>query len=347
MSLCPSIVAGNGESLDYYFALAGAGQVLSQSGDTVSLSGGGGSVNIATTTSVASSAQKTTAITYNGGLLETNISGILNVGLGSPIGSTRVEGGNVVISRTDAPPAIEFTSGANTATIEYDAFGLVLNSGVGPMNLITNGIGDTFDVTSYDKLTLTSTAGVVEIKAPANEIFINAGSGGLYLDGTNITATATNNAVFGSSTGEVQINADTGIYQTANGAGSQIALTATGGPITITGNGSVGIESQTLNVDLTAAANINMTAAADISIQANGNPAAQVSIGTSNTVFNMDESTGGITLTAPNSLNLTASVGDLVLTGTNIESATANGASSQYLRIKLNGTFYKILLLND
>jgi hypothetical protein len=39
--------------------------------------------------------------------------------------------------------------------------------------------------------------------------------------------------------------------------------------------------------------------------------------------------------------------GDLIFTGTNLESGSAGGNSGQHLRIKLNGTYYKIQLLND
>jgi hypothetical protein len=39
--------------------------------------------------------------------------------------------------------------------------------------------------------------------------------------------------------------------------------------------------------------------------------------------------------------------GDLIFTGTNIQSATASGNSGSHLRIKLNGTYYKIKLEND
>ena len=66
-------------------------QTLSQLGNSVSLSGGGGSVDISLTTSVASSAQKTTAQTYNGGLLSTTFSGDLFAGrteIGKPIEPT-------------------------------------------------------------------------------------------------------------------------------------------------------------------------------------------------------------------------------------------------------------------
>lgn len=39
--------------------------------------------------------------------------------------------------------------------------------------------------------------------------------------------------------------------------------------------------------------------------------------------------------------------GDLIFTGTNIESSSAGGNSGQHLRIKLNGTYYKIVLQDD
>ena len=39
--------------------------------------------------------------------------------------------------------------------------------------------------------------------------------------------------------------------------------------------------------------------------------------------------------------------GDLIFTGTNLQSATAGGSSGQYLRIKLNGVYYKLALDND
>ena len=39
--------------------------------------------------------------------------------------------------------------------------------------------------------------------------------------------------------------------------------------------------------------------------------------------------------------------GDLILTGTNLQSGTSTGSSGQYLRIKLNGIYYKIALEND
>ncbi len=45
---------------------------------------------------------------------------------------------------------------------------------------------------------------------------------------------------------------------------------------------------------------------------------------------------------SPNTTN-----GDLVFVGNNLQKASAGGSSGQYLRIKLNGNYYKIALLND
>lgn len=125
MSLVPSNVAGATSQLpaDYYFALKSdipAPQALSQTGNTVSLSGGGGSVNISTTTTVAATAQKTTAISYSGGLLATNIDGLLTIGEGSAIGATRVEGGNIIVQRDDDLPALELVTGPASASVAFD-----------------------------------------------------------------------------------------------------------------------------------------------------------------------------------------------------------------------------------
>ncbi len=46
-------------------------------------------------------------------------------------------------------------------------------------------------------------------------------------------------------------------------------------------------------------------------------------------------------------LEVNDTTGDLVLTGTNLQSTGAGGNSGQHLRIKLNGTYYKIQLLDD
>jgi hypothetical protein len=130
MALCPSTVSSGGLlPEDFYFALKSdiaPPQVLSQNANTVSLSGGGGAVNIASTSAVALSTQKLTAVTYDTGLLETNVAGVLNVGLGSAIGSTRVEGAKIVIQRDLADPQIEFVKGLGVERIKYDGTKLLM-----------------------------------------------------------------------------------------------------------------------------------------------------------------------------------------------------------------------------
>jgi hypothetical protein len=88
---------------------------------------------------------------------------------------------------------------------------------------------------------------------------------------------------------------------------------------------------------------------------------------TNSIVFNNTDTTGNICNMNVNGLNMAATkkiasattagaelifnvanaTGNLVFEGTNIQSATSGGSSGQHLRIKLNGTFYKIVLQND
>ena len=66
--------------------------------------------------------------------------------------------------------------------------------------------------------------------------------------------------------------------------------------------------------------------------------------GQSNNPFQIDASTytnGSI------ELKVNDTSGDLLLTGTNLQSGTSTGSSGQYLRIKLNGVYYKLALDND
>lgn len=46
-------------------------------------------------------------------------------------------------------------------------------------------------------------------------------------------------------------------------------------------------------------------------------------------------------------LKVNDTTGDLILTGTNIERDSFTGSSGKYIRIKLNGIYYRIVLDND
>lgn len=270
MSLCPSTVASSGQPLDLYFPLVEnlpPAQVLSQAGNTVSLSGGGGSVNVASTTSVATSAQKTTAITYDTGLLETNVAGVLNVGLGSAIGSTRIEGGNVVISRTDAAPAIEFTSGVNTATIDYNATGSIF----GEPSLIAsvNELGMSTGIVEGVSMGFNSALQTAYVSGKGLPLFIGESGANSYSGIVLGNANAPTNALF------IDRKDDTDVTQSA-------------ATVVLTGTGLINIESQLatggIGISTLAAADININSGQDITMTAAGDD------------FNLNGSTTGSAL---------------------------------------------------
>ena len=124
----------------------------------------------------------------------------------------------------------------------------------------------------------------------------------------------------------------------ASGTGStDLVLDATSsagtGDVNITAKGDVDITSNGAGgaVDITAVSNVNITATGDNLVLRGGTLAQLEGTGTGANVILKPETTAG----------------DLVLEGANIESGSAGGNSGQHLRIKLNGTYYKIALLND
>jgi len=137
----------------------------------------------------------------------------------------------------------------------------------------------------------------------------------LDMNGNDIKTSSGNltiTSVASSGTGNLNLNAKQHIQLIPGTAGDIIGLT-TNGNVSLTANEPGG----TTNgfITLTADRGVGLTSA----------------IGGSN---------GNIILDVNN-------IGDLQLQGTTLESASAGGSSGQHLRIKLNGTYYKIQLLND
>lgn len=169
MSLIPTNVASANEN--YYFALdavVNVPQVLSQSGNTVTLSNGGGSVNIASTTSVATSAQKLTAQTYSTGLNSTNFAGqVIATGLirsAPPLGagSATLNGGSaeVTIAAATADPTLRYQKDLSPdATIAYD--GTTLNVDT---HLKIAGLMDTNGTTGTQAAILSAGSGAGEVR---------------------------------------------------------------------------------------------------------------------------------------------------------------------------------------
>jgi hypothetical protein len=160
--------------------LIGAGgggivQTIGLIGDQISLSPSGGTVTVGSATSVALSTQKLTAVTYNtAGLLETNVSGALNVGLGSAIGSASIEGGNVALTSDLAKVEFENGLGILKGSIGYNvgtdfmdltgSTGLEINTTSGPINIQANG----------DKIYMITNGNNIELAANT--------SGGIFAD---------------------------------------------------------------------------------------------------------------------------------------------------------------------
>lgn len=143
MAFVPSSVASSGKPQDLYFALKEdipAAQVLSQNGNTISLSGGGGGVNVAATTAVSTSTQKLTAVTYQPGFLSTKFDGQVVVD-GGLSGTSRLTGGTVEITRDTVNPAIVMSRQdiVGEGRIEYDGTKLLM----GPVG-ISGEIYDSF-----------------------------------------------------------------------------------------------------------------------------------------------------------------------------------------------------------
>lgn len=143
MAFVPSSVASSGKPQDLYFALKEdipAAQVLSQNGNTISLSGGGGGVNVAATTAVSTSTQKLTGTTYMPGFLSTKFDGQVVVD-GGLSGTSRLTGGTVEITRDTVNPAIVMSRQdiVGEGRIEYDGTKVLM----GPVG-ISGEIYDSF-----------------------------------------------------------------------------------------------------------------------------------------------------------------------------------------------------------
>jgi hypothetical protein len=137
-------------------------------------------------------------------------------------------------------------------------------------------------------------------------------------------------------------------------AGSNINLTTTpgtGNDIRLVAENGIFIQALNALLDIEGANTVKVQSGGVLDL--NGSDAT-IQLGTAGTMvattvndMTFISSDSNINITADQSLNLTASNGDLTLTGANIQSTAFGAGSGQYLRINLNGTFYKIELLDD
>jgi hypothetical protein len=128
--------------------------------------------------------------------------------------------------------------------------------------------------------------------------------------------------------------------------GTSASIISSAGNIDITANASTGTGDVNItakgDVDITsngAGGFINMTSVSSIDIEATGDNLVL----TGGAVIQL-ETTG---IGADIIIKPETSAGDLVLEGGNIERSSSSGSSGQFLRIKLNGTYYRIALDSD
>lgn len=280
-------------------------QTLSQTGNTVSLSPSGGSVDIAATTLVADTAQKTTALSYDIGFLATTVNGELLIKgrteVGEPLNPANLSvtgtlevGGAISDNSTATGSAGQFLSaGAGGEAVWATIPG---GSGVAAVNAGTNiSIPDPgvpvvsvaitsdldmngYNITTPSNLTIATDTGTVTISNPV------IGVGGAQL---NVN-------------GSASIRGDTAQLQILDNAGVQ--------------KGSLSynvIDGQT-HLDAT---DIAVSSSSDIDVTAND---GAIDIRTSGS--------GNIGLTAYEFINITAQNNDVGITGDNAVSITATRA---------------------
>lgn len=260
MSLLPSTVASGGQiPSDLYFALKGdipSAQVLSQNGNNVSLSGGGGSVNIAATTSVASSAQKTTAISYDTGFLATTINGELLIHgrteVGEPLNPANLSvtgtfevGGAISDNSTATGSAGQFLSAGAGGEVIWST--IPGGSGIAAVNAGTN----------------------ISIPDPGIPVVSVAISSDLDMNGYNITTTE-NLTV--SATGSLSLECEgVATLKSTSGIGG-VAIQSTSAPITLS--------AQSSDINISADGNMVLESSAIVSVSnpSVGNGGAQLNV---------------------------------------------------------------------
>ncbi len=168
MSFVPQAYAN--ATTPYYIpaGATGAGGTLSLSGDVISLSNGGGSVNVATATTVADVADKTTAQSYVSGFDSTRFTG--EIIAGGNIESAPLIGGSVVLAGGLSEVQIGDASGQNPkvrfrvadmsdGVIEYTGMTFTFDPPLTDSDFQTLSIiGDQLSISGGNTVTLPATA---------------------------------------------------------------------------------------------------------------------------------------------------------------------------------------------
>lgn len=324
----------------------GGGQVLSLAGDTISLSGGGGAVDVATATTVAATAQKTTAQTYDNALLFTEFNGLVKVGdllVKNPSLNNGIEldGDNATVyignNLGTVDPNITMysaTSAANKATINFR------NSVLGNPTSFINYDGAANNLKAYadNNIILNTTSqgatrgeAILGTYAPANETFLTIGG---YSLTNSINATLKLGDFNGGSLGITQTNNAGATYREFGSfvnAHTFLADTGTGNKTLMTMNNTT---------------NTSAVGTFQVGDSSNGITNPQINIKSDNgntTSIQYDETTSILTMSNPNgSVNIEAPV-----TGSVLSLAKSGNATLASCDFGVNPDVFSIVSANN
>jgi hypothetical protein len=239
--------------------------------------------------------------------------------------------------------------GANNGTAQM----LISDTGgAGTIDLTTSGVGN-ININSGSKVVMSCS----DFEIPSNQsistvsgtsVDMDVGSGAAHFtmayNGTDGTASLTATTSVGISAGSMDFTTSSGgVIMDLNGS---LEIKTDSNFKTEISQG-VDIQSSRTDIQSNEYVLVNVASAVQLNMS---------SCGTASLTATDPSTGGGGFLTIDNAgVTLAASSGncdittptDLVLNGTNLSSISAGGSSGNYLRIKLNGTYYKIALLQD
>ena len=276
MPLLPPLITCTPNAQPLYASVTGGGgggQVLSQTGNTVALSGGGGSVDIASTTLVADTAQKTTAMTYNGGLLATEFSGDLFVGrteVGKPLEPQPLTVNGTLDVIIDPTGFVRLTNlgsvfPAGQSVLYIDPILGTVGQGGAPASTWVGTATSDLDMAGYN----INNASAVGIKSDTGLLEFKNGAG-----------VSKGSLAYNEADGDIHLFAEDTLDLTANTA---IDITATNGDLTLATTNT--------NIYVNSAGGLAMTGATAVSITAptinlNGNITSPIALaGTSPSIL--------------------------------------------------------------
>jgi hypothetical protein len=233
---------------------------------------------------------------------------------------------SITLTGTILTSPLSFTATILSGTGSYSPLQTIYLSGCSDPGF--NGTATVDTIVSPTEIIITNSSpswpgvpvtGLLSASAPFSGTLISASGGDITVGGVNassVSVTATDGTVSLTTSGGGNINLSA--YEFVN-------ITAQNNDVTITASAGVGIEAQSITLT---------------TVGSGGGSIAMTD--------NLTMSASDVSLTSQDggSITLTTSA-DLVLTGATIQDTTFGTASGQYLRIKLNGTYYKIQLLDD